>query len=316
MSIKILGTGSYLPEKIMTNTDFEKFLDTSDEWITTRTGIKQRHYANGMTNCSMSVIAASRALEEAGLTINDIGTIIVASVTNEMDVPSIASQVQREMGAKTCAAFDINAACTGFMYGLKVANGIVMQDNKPVLVIGTEVLSRFMDWNDRATCILFADGSGAAVVGPGENLKYIEIYAHPDVNHSLEIPGINNGLEEGESKFSYVSMDGREIYKFATRQMPQDVEKAMETLGLKPEDIDWVVPHQANVRIIKEASKRLGIPLEKFYINIQDVGNTSAASIPIVLDEMNKKKLLKKGDTIVVAGFGGGLTSACAVLEW
>lgn len=316
MSISILGTGSYLPEKIMTNADFEKFLDTSDEWITTRTGIKQRHYANGMTNCQMSVIAANRALDDAGLTINDIGTIIVASVTNEMDVPSIASQVQREMGANSCAAFDINAACTGFMYGLKAAAGFVIQDKKPVLVIGTEVLSRFMDWNDRSTCILFADGSGAAVVGPGESLKYIEVYAHPDVNHSLEIPGINNGLEEGESRFSYVSMDGKEIYKFATRQMPQDVEKAMEALDLKPEDIDWVIPHQANVRIIKEASKRLQIPLEKFYVNIQDVGNTSAASIPIVLDEMNKKNLLKKGDTVVVAGFGGGLTSACAVLKW
>jgi 3-oxoacyl-[acyl-carrier-protein] synthase-3 len=316
LSISILGTGSYLPEKIMTNADFEKFLDTSDEWITTRTGIKQRHYANGMTNCQMSVIAANRALDDAGLTINDIGTIIVASVTNEMDVPSIASQVQREMGANSCAAFDINAACTGFMYGLKAAAGFVIQDKKPVLVIGTEVLSRFMDWNDRSTCILFADGSGAAVVGPGESLKYIEVYAHPDVNHSLEIPGINNGLEEGESRFSYVSMDGKEIYKFATRQMPQDVEKAMEALDLKPEDIDWVIPHQANVRIIKEASKRLQIPLEKFYVNIQDVGNTSAASIPIVLDEMNKKNLLKKGDTVVVAGFGGGLTSACAVLKW
>ncbi len=316
MSISILGTGSYLPEKIMTNADFEKFLDTSDEWITTRTGIKQRHYANGMTNCQMSVIAANRALDDAGLTINDIGTIIVASVTNEMDVPSIASQVQREMGANSCAAFDINAACTGFMYGLKAAAGFVIQDKKPVLVIGTEVLSRFMDWNDRSTCILFADGSGAAVVGPGESLKYIEVYAHSDVNHSLEIPGINNGLEEGESRFSYVSMDGKEIYKFATRQMPQDVEKAMEALDLKPEDIDWVIPHQANVRIIKEASKRLQIPLEKFYVNIQDVGNTSAASIPIVLDEMNKKNLLKKGDTVVVAGFGGGLTSACAVLKW
>ena len=316
MSISILGTGSYLPEKIMTNADFEKVLDTSDEWITTRTGIKQRHYANGMTNCQMSVIAANLALEDAGLKIEDIGAIIVASVTNEMEVPSIASQIQRELGASACAAFDINAACTGFMYALKAAAGFVLQDNKPVLVIGTEVLTRLTDWSDRSTCILFADGSGAAVVGPGESLQYLELYAHPDVNHSLEIPGINNGLEEGVPRFSYISMDGKEIYKFATRQMPRDVQKAMETLGLKAEDIDWVIPHQANVRIIKEASKRLGIPLEKFYVNIQDVGNTSAASIPIVLDEMNKKNLLKKGDTVVIAGFGGGLTSACAVLNW
>ena len=315
MSIDILGTGSYLPEKIMTNADFEKFLDTSDEWITTRTGIRQRHIADGMTNCEMSVIAAERALRGAGLTINDMGAIIVASVTNEMDVPSIASQVQRAMGA-ACAAFDVSAACTGFMYALKCAAGFVLQDQRPVLVIGTEVLSRFMDWTDRSTCILFADGSGAAVVGPGESLRYLEVYAYPDVKHSLEIPGINNGLAEGTSKFSYVSMDGREIYKFATRQMPADVQKAMDALGLAPDDIDWVIPHQANIRIIQEASKRLGIPLEKFYTNIADVGNTSGASIPIVMDEMNQKHLLGKGDTVVIAGFGGGLTSACAVLEW
>lgn len=316
MSIRILGTGSYLPEKIMTNADFEKFLDTSDEWITTRTGIKKRHIADGMTNCDMCVIAANQALDEAGLTIHDIGAIIVASVTNEMDVPSIASQMQRAMGARECAAFDINAACTGFMYALKTAVGFVLQDRRPVLILGTETLSRFMDWTDRSTCILFADGAGAAVAAPGDSLKYIEVYAHPDVNRSLEIPGINFSIAEGVPKFSYVSMDGKEIYKFATRQMPRDVQKAMDALGLAPDDIDWVVPHQANVRIIQEASRRLRIPPDKFYVNIQEVGNTSAASIPIVLDEMNKKNLLKPGDTIVIAGFGGGLTSACAVLEW
>ncbi|MEI6101716.1 MAG: 3-oxoacyl-ACP synthase, partial [Eubacteriales bacterium] len=185
----------------MTNADFEKFLDTSDEWITTRTGIKQRHLANGMTNCEMCVKAAKQALDDAGLTINDMGAIIVASVTNEMQVPSIASQIQREMGASGCAAFDINAACTGFMYALKSAVGFVLQDQKPVLVIGTEILSRLTDWTDRASCILFADGAGAAVVGPGESLKYLELYAHPDVNHSLEIPGINSGLAEGVPKF-------------------------------------------------------------------------------------------------------------------
>ncbi len=316
MSINILGTGSYLPEKIMTNSDFEKFLDTSDEWITTRTGIKQRHIADGMTNCDMCVIAAQQALDQAGLTIHDMGAIIAASVTNEMDVPSIASQVQRAMGARECAAFDISAACSGFMMALKTAVGFVLQDKKPVLVLGTETLSRFMDWNDRSTCILFADGAGAAVVGPGDSLKYIEVYGHPDVNHSLEIPGINYSLAEGAPKFSYVTMDGKEIYKFATRQVPQDVQKAMDALGLTPEDIDWIIPHQANVRILQEASKRLHIPMEKFYVNIQDVGNTSAASVPLVMDEMNKKGLLKKGDTVVIVAFGGGLTSGCAVLEW
>jgi 3-oxoacyl-[acyl-carrier-protein] synthase III len=184
------------------------------------------------------------------------------------------------------------------------------------LILGTETLSRFMDWTDRSTCILFADGAGATVIGPGDSLKYIEVYGHPDTNHSLEIPGINYSLAEGTPKFSYVTMDGKEIYKFATRQVPHDVQKAMDTLGLTPEDIDWIIPHQANVRILQEASKRLNIPMEKFYVNIQDVGNTSAASVPIVMDEMNKKGLLKTGDTVVVLAFGGGLTSGCAVLEW
>ena len=315
MGIKILGTGSYLPEKIMTNQDFEKIIDTSDEWIVTRTGIKNRHYSDGMTTCEMCVIAVNKALEDANMTMGDIGAIIVASVTNEMQVPSIASQIQREFNAKG-AAFDINAACTGFMYGLKVAAGFVALDKKPVLVIGTETLSRLMNFEDRATCILFADGAGAAIVGEGDSFKYLEVFAYPDADHSLEIPGINFNIAEGEPKFSYVSMDGKEIYKFATRQMPKDVIKALKAVSWKSDDIDWVICHQANIRIMEAAAKRLKIPMDKFYVNIHETGNTSSASIPIVLDEMNKKKLLKKGQKIVMAGFGGGLTSSCALMEW
>ena len=317
MSIKILGTGSYLPEKIMTNFDFEKIVETSDEWITKRTGIKRRHYSDGMTNADMCVKAAQEALDDAGITVSDLGGIICASVTNEMQVPSVACQVQREMGA-TCLAFDVNAACSGFMFAMKTAAGFIMQDpqKKPILLLGSETLSRLMNFEDRTTCILFGDGAGAAVVGEGDNLKFIELYSIPDTDHSLEIKGINWNIREGESKFSYVEMDGREIYKFATREVPRVAQEALNATGLEADDVDWVISHQANVRIIETAAKRLGIPMEKFYVNIDDVGNTSAASIPIVMDQMNKKGLLKRGDKVLIAGFGGGLTSACALFEW
>lgn len=317
MSIKILGTGSYLPEKIMTNFDFEKIVDTSDEWITKRTGIKRRHYSDGMTNAQMCVKAAQAALDDAGITVDDLGGIICASVTNEMQVPSVACQVQREMGA-TCLAFDVNAACSGFMFAMKTAAGFIMQDpqKKPILILGSETLSRLMNFEDRTTCILFGDGAGAAVVGEGDNLKFIELYSIPDTDHSLEIKGINWNIREGEPKFSYVEMDGKEIYKFATREVPRVAQEALNATGLEADDVDWVISHQANVRIIETAAKRLGIPMEKFYVNIDDVGNTSAASIPIVMDQMNKKGLLKRGDKVLIAGFGGGLTSACALFEW
>ena len=315
MSIRILGTGSYIPEKVMTNADFEKFLDTSDEWIVKRTGIHRRHIADGMLNAEMAQIAAERALEMAGVSVSELGAIICASVTNELQVPSIACHLVRSMGA-SCPAFDVNAACTGFMYALKTAAGLILQEPKPVLVVGTETLSRLMDYTDRTTCILFADGAGAAVVGPGENLKYFKLYAIPDTDHSLEIPGLNNGLEKGQPEYSFVKMDGKAIYVFATREVPRIVQEALDTLGWAPEEVDRMVAHQANIRILESASKRLNIPMEKFYSNIDEVGNTSSASIPILMDEMNRKGMFKSGDKVILVGFGGGLTLACAAFEW
>jgi len=316
MSIRILGTGSHLPEKLMTNGDFEKIIDTSDEWITTRTGIKRRHYVdNGMTNVKMCKAAAEKALEDAGLTKDDIGGIIVATVTGEMSVPSTASQLQREFDIPECFAFDIGAACSGFTYALKVASSMIKPDGKPILVCGSETLSRFMNMEDRASCVLFGDGAGCVLVGPGDNLKYFEVRSKPDRNHTIEINGMNT-IVDGELQPSLVSLKGKEVYVYSTREVERIINIALEEVGWKADDVDWFVLHQANVRIIKTAAERLGIPMEKCYINIDDVANTSAASVPIVLDQMNKKGMLKKGDKLIIAAFGGGLTSGCAVYEW
>ena len=315
-SIRILATGSYLPEKIMSNEDFEKIIDTSDEWITTRTGIKRRHYVeDGMWNKDMCVLAAQQALEQAGLTADDIGGIVVGTVSNEMGVPSVASQVQRELGIEECFAFDVNAACSGFMYALGVAMGFVKPGGKPILVCGTETLSRFMNLEDRASCVLFADGCGCVLIDAGDNLKYFELHSKPDDHHTIEINGMNT-LVDGEVVPSYVSLKGREVYVYSTREAERVLRDACEAVNITPEDINWYLLHQANARIIRTAAERLDIPLDRFFINIDEVANTSAGSIPIALDTMNRQGLLKKGDLLAIAAFGGGLTSGCAIYEW
>lgn len=316
MSIRILGTGSYLPERVMTNEDFEKIVDTSDEWITQRTGIKRRHYVEGgMGNVDMCVNAANAALEMAGLTAQDIGGIVVATCTGEMSVPSTAAQVQRALEIPRAFAFDVSAACTGFLYAFKVASSLMQPDSKPFLVCGSETLSRFMNMEDRNSCILFGDGAGAVVMAPGDNLKYCEVFSIPDQNHTIEINGLNT-KEEGEWKPSYVSLKGREVYAYSTREAERIINLGMETLGMSAEDVDWVLMHQANARIIKSAAARLGFPPEKCPMIIDEVANTSAASVPILLDMVNREGKLQKGDTVVLAAFGGGLTSGCAVYEW
>lgn len=316
MSIRILGTGHYLPEKVVTNEDFEKIIDTTDEWITQRTGIKRRHYVeNGMTNLDMCKLAAENALAMAGLTPQDIGGIVVGTCTGEMSVPSTASQLQRAFDIPECFAFDVNAACSGFMYALRTACGYVKPNGKPVLVCGSETLSRFMNMDDRGSCILFADGAGAVLIEAGDNLKYFEVYSKPDHSHTIEINGMNT-LKDGVLQPSLVSLKGREVYAYSTREVERVINIALDEVGLATTDIDWYVLHQANARIIRAAAERLDIPMEKCYINIDDVANTSAASVPIVLDQMNRKGMFKKGDKLVIAAFGGGLTSGCAVYEW
>lgn len=314
-SFRILGTGSYLPEKIMTNEDFEKIIDTSDEWITTRTGIKQRHYVtDGVQNVDMAVAAARQALDAAGVSPEQLGGIVVGTVTNEMSVPSVASQVQRELGISGALAFDVNAACSGFMYALGAAKGFV-DEAGPMLVIGTETLSRFMNMEDRASCVLFGDGTGAAVIAPGDNLKFLALHAYPDTDHTIEINGMNT-LANEQVQPSHVSLKGREVYKYSTREAERILKEAFEALSITADDIDWFILHQANARIIKTAAERLGVSLDKFIVNIDSVANTSAASIPIALDMANQKGLLKPGDRLAIAAFGGGLTSGVAIYDW
>ena len=294
MSIHIMGTGSYLPEKVMTNEDFEKIIDTSDEWITKRTGIKRRHYVeNGMWNKDMCVIAANIA----------------------MGVPSVASQIQRELGIPEAICFDVNSACTGFLFALKAAEGLLRPGGKPFLVCGSETLSRFMNMDDRASCILFGDGAGAVVIEYGDNMEYFEVYSKPDTDGLITINGMNT-LKDGVVQPSYAGLKGREVYVFATREAERVIRVALEKTGKQPEEIDWFLMHQSNYRITKTIAQRLGMPMDKFYSNIDDTSNTSAASIPIALDQMNQKGMLKKGDKLVIAGFGGGLSSGCAVYEW
>ncbi|MEG0382428.1 MAG: beta-ketoacyl-ACP synthase 3 [Christensenella sp.] len=316
MGIRIMGTGSYLPPKVVTNEDFEKLIDTSDEWITKRTGILRRHYVeNGMWNKDMCVIAANAAMREAGITKDDLGGIIVASVTNEMGVPSVASQIQRDLKIAECVSFDVNSACTGFMFALKAAEGFLKEGGKPFLVCGSETLSRFMNMEDRASCILFGDGAGAVVVESGDNMKHFEVYSKPDDDRLIEINGMNT-LADGKVLPSYAALKGKEVYVFATREAERVINIGLEAVHKTAEQVDWYLMHQANVRIIKTIAQRLNMPMDKFYVNIDDTSNTSAASIPIALDQMNKKGMLTRGDTLVIAGFGGGLSSGCAVYEW
>lgn len=309
----ILGTGSYLPERVLTNKQLEQMVETNDEWIVTRTGIKERHIDDKYGLTGMAVNAAKEALKDAGVLADELELIIVATITADRVVPSAACEVMKELGTN-CPAFDLNAACSGFVYGLHVVDKVI--EKGPVLLIGADKLSKVVNWKDRNTCILFGDGAGAVVLGKDEKgLIYSEIEAYPDKDNVLTLDGVNKE-NEGGADFSLLEMNGQEVYKFATKAMGDMILKSLQNTDMAPEDITWYVPHQANVRIVKAAANKVGIDMAKVYMNIAGVGNTSSASVPIALDEMNKKGLLKKGDIISMTAFGGGLTTATAIIEW
>lgn len=317
---KIIGTGSSMPRTILTNQDMERYVETSDDWIVSRTGIRQRHISDKDENTGdLGYAAGLAALENAGIAPEDLDYILVATTTPHALVPNTSSYIQAKLGAVNAAALDINAACSGFIYGLELADVLLMRKTiKNVLVIGAEVLSKITDFTDRSTCVLFGDGAGAAVLTKGEGLYATLTGADGAKGQCLHTSdfAVRNIIAGDEPSPHLIQMDGKEVYKFAVNILPESVKKVVEEKGHALEDLDWVIPHQANVRIIEAASKRLGIPMEKFFVNIGSTGNTSAASIAIALDDMNKNGLLKKGQKLAMVGFGGGLTYGAVYLEW
>jgi len=324
-NVGIIGLGTYVPENVMTNFDFEKIIDTSDEWIRTRTGIEERRFASAdQATSDLGAEASKKALEKAGLSAEDIDMIILATTTPDYPIQSTACVVQELIGAINAAAVDINAACSGFVYALTMAKGLIASGmNKRILVIGAEVLSKCVDMQDRNTCVLFGDGAAAAVVAEveeGYGMLSQFLGAEADIKGALRTPagGTRKPLSQEvlDERSNFLQMKGQDVFKFAVKALPKATLEALEGANLKAENIDMVFPHQANVRIIEAASKRLEIPMDKFYLNLNKLGNTSSASIGLALGEALDKGLVKKGDIIALTGFGAGLTYASMIIKW
>ncbi|MNB81547.1 3-oxoacyl-[acyl-carrier-protein] synthase 3 [compost metagenome] len=323
--VGIIGTGKYVPERILTNSDLEKIVETNDEWIVSRTGIRERHIAAPEEATSdLAYQAAIRALDSAGMKAEDLDLIIVATITPDTTFPSTACILQDKLGAKGAAAFDLSAACSGFVYSLATAVGFIqngMYNN--ALIIGADTLSRITDYTDRNTCVLFGDGAGAVILGEvpeGRGFKSFDLGAEGAGGSLLKLEGGGSRLpasaETVEGKKHYIYMNGREVFKFAVRVMGTATEKVLEKAGLTKESIDLFVPHQANIRIIQSAMQRLELPPEKVVINVDKYANTSAASIPLALVEAAEEGRMKEGDAVLMVGFGGGLTWGASVLIW
>lgn len=322
MRLKIIGTGSYLPEKIATNDDMAQLVDTSDEWIRTRTGICQRHLVSTPeeNTTHMAVQAAKRALDSSKLKPEDIDVILVATVSGDCITPSTACLVQKELQAVNAVSFDINAACAGFLFGLNTVDAYFRCGiYKTALIIGVETLSKIVDWSDRSTCVLFGDGAGA-VIARADETGMLACLQGSDGSHAdvlkCKARSNNNSYVSTSKEFDYVFMNGQEVFKFAVRKVPECLELLLQQTGLAPEDVDYYLLHQANHRIITSIAKKLQLPMEKFPSNVDRCGNTSAASIPILMDEMNRQGQLKEGDLLFLSGFGGGLTWGAALLKW
>ncbi|MBO8158271.1 beta-ketoacyl-ACP synthase III [Thermosyntropha sp.] len=325
MKVKILGMGHSLPDKILTNKDLEKMVDTSDEWIRERTGILERRIGDEKTASSdLCVKAAKKALDKAGIKPEKLDLIVVATVTPDMLFPSTACIVQDRLGAVNAAAFDIGAGCTGFIYALTVAEKFLLaSDYNYALVIGVDMLSKITDYTDRSTCILFGDGAGAAVVGKGGGeAGIIASYLGADGSGGdlLYMPAGGSRLPASEAtvceRMHYIKMNGNEVFRFATKTMGMVSEKLVKMAGLTYENIDYFVPHQANIRIIQTAMKRMAIPEDRTIINIDRFGNMSAASIPVAMSEAEEKELFKPGDIVLTVAFGAGLTFGGLVIRW
>lgn len=323
MSIRIIGTGSYLPKKVADNHFLSTIVDTDDEWIRQRTGIKERHLSNGKEGTTyMATHAAEAALENAGITADELDMIIVATVSADTYVPSTSCQVQGAIGAIRATCFDLNAACSGFLFAMNTAYAYIeMGMAKTILIIGAETLSREVDWSDRSSCILFGDGAGAAIMRQEEGKGgLIASVTGSDGSQGDVLTcrgrGIQNPFHQSKRKKDYLRMEGQAVFRFAVTMVPRCIKQILKKTGYDTEDIKFFVLHQANVRILELIAKRLKVDIDKFPMNLDHYGNTSSASIPILLDELNRNNLLEPGDKIVLSGFGGGLTWGAVLIEW
>jgi 3-oxoacyl-[acyl-carrier-protein] synthase III len=321
----IAGTGSYLPSRVLTNSHLEAMVDTSDAWITERTGIRERRLAaEGESASDMALGAAQKALEAAGLKATDLDMIIVGTVTGDMPFPACAAFLQHKLGVSQIPSFDVSAACAGFVYALSIADQFIRTGaHRRVLVVGVELLSRIIDWEDRTTCILFGDGAGAAVLTSdakdGRGVLSTKLYTDSSLSGSLCQPAGGSSLPISEavlrSKMNKVQMNGRDVFKVAVRNLASASQAALAEAGLRPQDIDWVVPHQANLRIINQVAARLEVPMERYVLNLERYGNTSSASIPIALDEGIRDGRIKSGDTVLMCALGAGISWASALVR-
>ncbi|WP_347402057.1 beta-ketoacyl-ACP synthase III [Ectothiorhodospira lacustris] len=319
---RITGTGSYLPEKVLTNHDLEKIVETSDEWIRERTGIGQRHIvAADETTCDLAAQAALAALAMAGRRPEDIDLIIVGTTTPDQVFPSTACLLQQRLGVHNgCAAFDIQAVCTGFVYALGVANQFIRSGSaRCALVVGAETISRILDWNDRGTCVLFGDGAGAVILEASEEPGILATHLHADGRYEslLSVPrGVGKGYADMVAGEAYLQMKGNEVFKWAVNTLGRIVEETLEASGIEQSRVDWLIPHQANIRIIQATARKLKMPMDKVIVTVEKHGNTSAASVPMALDVAVRDGRIKRGDLVLMEAFGGGFTWGSALLHF
>jgi 3-oxoacyl-[acyl-carrier-protein] synthase-3 len=319
---RIAGTGSYLPEKVLTNDDLAKLVDTSDEWIAARTGIRERHIAaEGETTSDLGYHAAMRALEAAGVDARELDLIVVGTTTPDLIFPSTACLIQHRLGADGCPAFDVNAACSGFVYALTVADKFIRSGAaKTALVIGAETLTRMVDWSDRTTCVLFGDGAGAVVLKADAETGILSTHMHADGGKKelLWNPvGVSVGFKPGEENAGVrIHMSGNDVFKHAVKALDSVVEETLEANGLDRHDIDWLIPHQANLRIIEATAKRLDMPMERVVVTVDKHGNTSSGSVPLALDEAVRSGKVQRGQLVLLEAFGGGFTWGSALLRY
>lgn len=318
---RIVGTGSYLPDNIVTNADLEKQVETSDEWIRERTGIRQRHIAlPGQTTGDLAFEAATRALEAAGVDASEIDLLVLGTTTPDIIFPSTACLLQHRLGANGCAAFDVNAACSGFIYALGVANNFIRAGAaKTALVVGAETLSRMIDWSDRGTCVLFGDGAGAVVLKADTEAGVLSTHLHADGGHEhlLYNPvGVSRGFTDAPNHGVKVHMTGNEVFKFAVKTLDAVVDETLDANGLSRSDVDWLIPHQANLRIITATAKRLDMPMDRVVVTVDRHGNTSSASVPLALDEAIRSGRVQRGELLLLEAFGGGFTWGSALIRY